>query len=164
MYGASAYLNGTADPHSLKWLLATRVMFNGRVMGHVSPRFQELVQTFYHLFKNKYPSYTRPKFYKTAKLTSFLTGIIDKKMRKIFLRILGQIFKNPLNLFKRAYFQSFMIIQPVNILPDGRQDMCDSCPDMTVHEGRLVWSCRLEEMNTFGCFITAVPKSKSQDH
>jgi len=164
LYEPSAYLNGTADPSSLKWLLATRVIFNGQVMGYVSSRFQELLQTIYHLFKGKYLSYPKPKFNATARLISFLAGLVDKNMRKIFRRILGQILKNPLNLFRKAYFQSFMIIQPINILPDGRQDMCDSCPDITVHEGRLVWSCRLEEMNTFGCFITAVPKSKGQDN
>ena len=162
-YEPSAYLNGTADPRSLKWLLATRVIFNGQVMGYVSPRFQELLQTIYHLFKGKYLSYPKPKFTSTARLTSFSIGLVDKNMRKIFGRIFVQILKNPLNLFKKAYFQSLMIIQPVNILSDGRQDMCDSCPDITVHEGRLVWSCRLEEMNAYGCFITAVPKLKGQE-
>ncbi|MFQ6038276.1 MAG: radical SAM protein [Candidatus Aminicenantales bacterium] len=158
LYEASAYLNGTADPRSLKWLLATRVVFNGKVMGYVSPRFQELVQTIYHLWKGKYLSYTRPRFNRSAKLSAFLAAVVDKKMRRIFFRILGEILKNPFNFFRKAYFQSFMIIQPVNILPDGRQDMCDSCPDITVHEGKLVWSCRLEEMTAFGTFITAVPK------
>ena len=28
--------------------------------------------------------------------------------------------------------------------------MCDGCLDMTVHEGKLVWSCRLEEWRRFG--------------
>ena len=81
LYEASAYLNGTADPSSLKWLLATRVVFNGKVMGYVSPRFQEIVQDFYHLLKGRYLSYVKPKFIKKAKLTTFLTGIFDKKMR-----------------------------------------------------------------------------------
>jgi hypothetical protein len=55
-----------------------------------------------------------------------------------------------------------MIIQPVHFEPDGKQDMCDACPDITVHEGRLVWSCRLEEMIQYGSFFTFVPKSKKQ--
>ena len=164
LYEPSAYLNGTADPSSLKWLLATRIIFNGKIMGYVSPRFQELVQDIYHLIKGKYLSYTKLSFCSKAKLASFLAGFIDKKMRRIFLHILGQILKNPLNLFKPAYFQSFMIIQPVNIMPDGSQDMCDACPDITVHKGRLVWSCRLEEMNAYGCFFSFVPKSESQPH
>ena len=54
--------------------------------------------------------------------------------------------------------QSFMIIQPVNVETDGRQDMCESCPHITVYEGKLVWSCRLEEPHNYGDFITTVPK------
>jgi len=164
LYEPSAYLNGTADPSSLKWLLATRVVFNGKVMGYVSPKFQELVQAFTHLINGRYLSYAKPQLTRKARLTSFLTGIVDKKMRRIFLRILGEIFKNPINLFRRAYFQSFAVIQPVTVMPDGREDMCDACPDITVHEGRLVWSCRLEEMNQYDCFYTFVPKSKDSSH
>jgi hypothetical protein len=37
--------------------------------------------------------------------------------------------------------------------------MCDGCPDITVHEGKLVWSCRLDELKQFGCFTTAAPKA-----
>jgi hypothetical protein len=55
--------------------------------------------------------------------------------------------------------QSILIIQPIDLLEDGRDSMCDGCPDMTVHEGKLVWSCRLEEPRAFGQFVTAVPKS-----
>lgn len=164
LYEPSAYLNGTADPSSLKWLLATRVIFNGKIMGYAPPRFQELLQSTYHLFKGKYLAYVEPNSCTRGKLTCFLMAFIDRKMRKIFLRILGQILKNPLGIFKHAYLQSFMIIQPVNIKPDGRQDMCDGCPDITVHKGRLVWSCRLQEMNLHDCFYTFVPKSKNQTH
>ena len=160
LYEPSAYLNGTADPASLKWLLATRVIFNGKVMGYVSPRFQEFIQVGYHFLKGRYLSYARPKSAAMAKSASFFMGIVDKKMRKIFFRILSQMIRNPLSIFKHAYFQSFMIIQPINIKEDGRQDMCDSCPDITVHNGRLVWSCRLEELNSYDSFCSFVPKSK----
>ncbi len=51
-----------------------------------------------------------------------------------------------------------MIIQPVNVETDGRQDMCDSFPDITVYEGKRVWSCRLEEIHNCGDFITTVAK------
>jgi len=52
-----------------------------------------------------------------------------------------------------------MIIQPVDVLPDGRQSMCDSCPDMTVHDGQLVWSCRLEERLKYGELMRLRPAS-----
>jgi TPP-dependent indolepyruvate ferredoxin oxidoreductase alpha subunit len=53
-----------------------------------------------------------------------------------------------------------MIIQPIDVLPDGRTSMCDGCPDMTVHEGQLRWSCRLEEIKDYGCFLQACPKQR----
>jgi hypothetical protein len=44
-------------------------------------------------------------------------------------------------------------------MEDGRDNMCDGCPDMTLHEGKLVWSCRLEEWREFGQPLTAVKKN-----
>jgi hypothetical protein len=158
MYEPAAYLNGTANPDSLKWLLAGRIIFNGKTMGFVSPKFMELVQTFNHIFTGTYLAYEHPKRLALGKIASFFTGMFDKKMRKIFFNILRQILKNPSMLFKPAHLQSIMIIQPVNFEKDGRQDMCDSCPDITVHEGKLLWSCRLEEVKKFGAFMQTVPK------
>jgi hypothetical protein len=51
-----------------------------------------------------------------------------------------------------------LIIQPVHFEADGRREMCDGCPDITLHEGKLVWSCRLEELHHYGDFSTTVPK------
>ncbi|MFZ2630386.1 MAG: radical SAM protein [Desulfosalsimonadaceae bacterium] len=158
MYEPAAYLNGTASPDSLKWLLAGRIIFNGQTMGYVSPKFMELVQTFNHIFTGTYLAYENPKRLALGKLSSFLAGFFDKKMRKIFFNILKQILKNSSLLFKPARLQSIMIIQPVNFEKDGRQDMCDGCPDMTVHEGKLQWSCRLEEVKKYGSFMQTVPK------
>ena len=158
IYEPAAYLNGTANPDSLKWLLASRIVLNGETVGYVSPKFMELVQTFAHMFTGTYLAYARPESVARGKLASFLGGFVDKKMRNIFLNILGRIATKPANIFRRAYLQSFMIIQPVNFEMDGRQDMCDSCPDITVHDGKLVWSCRLEEMNNYGSFLHTVPK------
>ena len=159
MYEPAAYLNGTANPNSLKWLLANRIVYDGKNMGYVSPRFMELIQTVNHLFTGTYLAYAEPKSVAKGKLAAFFGGLVDKKMRRIFLNILKSSLVNPLKLFKSAYIQSFMIIQPVNFETDGRQDMCDSCPDITVHDGKLVWSCRMEELNNFGAFVQTVPKS-----
>jgi hypothetical protein len=159
MYEPAAYLNGTANPNSLKWLLANRIVFDGKSMGYVSPRFMELIQTVNHLLTGTYLAYAEPKSVAKGKLAALFGGLVDKKMRKIFLNILKASLVNPLKLFQSAYIQSFMIIQPVNFEIDGRQDMCDSCPDITVHDGKLVWSCRMEELNNFGAFVQTVPKN-----
>jgi hypothetical protein len=41
-------------------------------------------------------------------------------------------------------------------------NMCDGCPDITVWNGELVWSCRLEEQMKFGCFVRAAPKKEPE--
>ena len=53
-----------------------------------------------------------------------------------------------------------MMIQPIDVLPDGRQNMCDGCPDVTAHDGQIVWSCRLEEYRQYGGLVSSVPKAK----
>jgi organic radical activating enzyme len=157
LYEPAAYLNGTANPRSFKWLMANRIIQGGETVGYVSPRFMEIVQSYNHLRHGAYLSYAEPKLCRRGKSVSFVTGLMDRTMRRIFGRLVGRIFRNPGNLFQPAHIQTMMIIQPVNIESDGRQDMCDACPDVTVHEGKLVWSCRLEEMNEHGTMVTAVP-------
>lgn len=159
MYQPAAYLNGTANPDSLKWLLATRIVLNGETMGYISPRFVELVQIMNHFLTGTYLAYMHPRTAALGKIAAFFGGLADKQMRKIFFTILKRTLLNPFNLVRSAYIQNFMIIQPVNIEPDGRQDMCDGCPDMTVHNGQLVWSCRLEELKHFDVFFQTVPKA-----
>ena len=51
-----------------------------------------------------------------------------------------------------------MIIQPVDFLQDGRQNMCDGCPDITVWNGQLIWSCRMEEQLKYGYNVKTYPK------
>lgn len=83
-----------------------------------------------------------------------LIGMFDKNTRKAAKRF----YRNPFRLFTRLYYQSVMIIQPVDVLEDGRQNMCDGCPDMTVWNGKLVWSCRLEEQLNYGMNMNTFPK------
>ena len=61
--------------------------------------------------------------------------------------------------------QSIMIIQPVDLMPNGDQSMCDGCPDITYWKDKdgnekLVWSCRLEEPMKYGDFLRMIPKNK----
>ncbi|MGD1968826.1 MAG: radical SAM protein [Desulfobacterales bacterium] len=160
-YEPCAYLNGTANPSSLKWLLANRVIFNGDVLGYFSPKIMEIIQTFTHLFSGTYLAYAEPRSTAKGKLSAFLGGLIDRKMRSVLFKLLRQMISKPRTIMQPAYIQSFMIIQPVNFESDGRQDMCDSCPDITVHDGKLVWSCRLEELNQYGAFVQTVPKRET---
>jgi hypothetical protein len=154
----SAYLNGTVDPDSMKWLMGTRVATGTETWGYVTPRFMETVQHVSHFFRNRWLSYSAPKLLRTGRATLFSFALIDGVMRKAAWRYVVRGLTHPLGLFRRAYLQTFTVIQPVDFMADGRMNMCDGCPDMTVHQGRMYWSCRLEEIKEHGCFVTAVPR------
>ena len=153
----SAYLNGTEKPDSFKWLMTQRVGTKKKIYGYTGPKFMELMMSINHFIKGKYIAYPDTKTAKMGRSILFLS-LFDKETRKAAWNLL----KNPFNLFRRSYYQSFMFIQPIDFIPEGGANMCDSCPDMTVWNGKLVWSCRLEELKEHGTFLTTVPKKKKQ--
>jgi hypothetical protein len=152
-----AYLNGTEQPDSFKWLLTGRLGAKGRIYGYVGPKFMELAQTTHHLRHGRYLAYGSPKTLRRGR-SMLLLSPLDRGLRGTAAAYLKAALSNPLRVFQRLYFQSVMIIQPIDLLPDGRQNMCDGCPDMTVWNGRLAWSCRLEEPARYGGFVQTVPK------
>ena len=157
----AAYLNGTHDPEAFKWLLTQRVGTREGIHGFLGPKFVELMMAGYHLFKGRYLSYASPSLTRTGRLSMFLGSLFDREARKSLRSYLGGLLRNPLRLFRRSHLQSIMFIQPVDILANGEQSMCDGCPDITVHEGELVWSCRLEELKHHGTFLRSVPRCAS---
>ncbi|MFQ5700279.1 MAG: radical SAM protein [Acidobacteriota bacterium] len=152
----AAYLNGTEEPEALKWLLTLRLGHRDRIFGSAGPKCIELAQVANHLFHGRYLGYISPRFMSKGRSLLPLVAL-DRGLRRAFGRYLGTVVRNPLRLFRRLHMQSIMIIQPVDVLADGRQSMCDGCPDMTVWDGRLVWSCRLEEPMLYGGFMCMVP-------
>jgi hypothetical protein len=153
----SAYLNGTEQPDSFKWLLTGRLGTRKKIYGYVGPKFMELAQTTHHLRHGSYLAYSSPRVTGRGR-SMLLLSPIDHGLRGAAGAYLRGLALNPLRAFQRLHYQSVMIIQPVDFLADGRQNMCDGCPDMTVWNGRLVWSCRLEEPLTYGGFVQTVPK------
>ncbi|ACF12574.1 Radical SAM domain protein [Chloroherpeton thalassium ATCC 35110] len=148
------YLNGTEIPDSFKWMLNVRVGTKEKIFGFMGPKFIELVMTGYHWFTGKYLSYASPKETRIGRTALMFLWMLDKGARKAA----GRFFTNPLNWFKRLHFQTVMFIQPVDFTKHGGQSMCDSCPDITVWNGQLVWSCRLEELKKYNTFLKSVPK------
>ncbi len=159
-FDSAAYLNGTHKPDSFKWLLSGRIGTKEKIYGYVGPRFMELAQTFHHLRHGHYLAYTDPKVHRRGK-AMLLTSPLDARVKRIAANYLRAALTRPVRLFKRLHYQSIMIIQPIDILEDGTQNMCDGCPDMTVLDGKLVWSCRIEEPLQYGNFVTTVPKKRS---
>ncbi len=154
-YEPCAFLNGTEDPRSTKWLLAIRIGENGKMLGYMDHKVAEFIQVFHHLFFRTYLAYTRPLLLKQFHIF-FLFSAFNRGIRKIFWKWL----RSPSLWFRPLKMQSLMIIQPVDILDDGRQNMCDGCPDILPYGERLVWSCRVDELEKLGGFLRSAPKKK----
>ncbi len=149
-----AYLNGSEKPDSFKWLLTGRLGNKDKIYGYMGKKSMEIIQTMHHVMYDRYLAYSAPKMTRKGK-SMLLLSPFDKGLRKTF----SKFFRNPVNIFKRLHYQSVMIIQPVDFLEDGRQNMCDGCPDITVWNGKLVWSCRMEEQLKYGHNIKSYPKN-----
>lgn len=158
-FDSAAYLNGTNKPDSFKWLLSGRIGTKNRIHGYVGPKLIELAQTFHHLVHGHYLAYSEPKVHRRGKAMLLLSPL-DSRLRRVAGNYFRSTLTNPFRLFKRLHYQSIMIIQPPDILDDGTQNMCDGCPDMTVLDGKLVWSCRMEEPLRYGRFVETLPKAQ----
>ncbi len=156
----AAYLNGTERADAFKWLMTLMVNDGQEIVGSVGPRFMELAQVANHLVKGRYLGYVGPEVMRNTKLLLPLAAL-DPGLRGAARRWLAGARRDPRKLARPLYLQSVMIIQPVDLTPDGRASMCDGCPDMTVHDGELVWSCRLEERLQFGQWMRPVPQKRA---
>jgi MoaA/NifB/PqqE/SkfB family radical SAM enzyme len=155
-FAPCAYLNGTEDLDSFKWLMTLRIGDRDRIVGYAGAKLIELAQVANHLRHGRYLGYVSPRLHRRARWLFGLASI-DKGLRRALRTDLAATLRDPLRLLRPLHLQSIMIIQPVDLLSDGRQCMCDGCPDMTVHEDKLVWSCRLDERLKFGHMMRTVP-------
>jgi hypothetical protein len=94
----------------------------------------------------------------------FLAGLVDKKVRSVWRSYWRAVARRPLLLLSPIYTQSIGIIQAPDMLSDGRVDMCDSCPDMCVHDGTLVNSCRWDEWRLYGGYLHPQLQTEVEDH
>lgn len=160
-FTGNAFLGGTEIPDAPKWLFANIIGTNKETHGYMGPKTMELFQNGYHLFKGRYLSFLKPGMYGMGKMI-FSMGILDREIRKSFLSWLFTGIKNPMSIFKKVFIQSLIIMQPQDILPDGRQDLCDGCPNKTYHKGELVSACRKEEYIRFGGMVQLRKKEETK--
>ena len=158
-YQPAAFLAGTVDPTSFKWLIAMRVGDGERIHGYLGPRLMEAAQVGHHLWSGRYLGYASPWMLGAGRAAMLGTAPFDPSARAAAGAWLRSTLANPRTALRRQHMQSVLIIQPIDLDSDGRDNMCDGCPDMTVHEGKLVWSCRLEEWRRFGQPLRAVPRA-----
>lgn len=154
-YSPSAYLGGTQRQDSLKWLIGYLLCSDQQVLGSLGPKTMEVAQLGHHLRWGTYFAYLRGK---SPGRKIWLSALFDRSVRRallVGLRHPKALLAGPL------YGVSIGIIQAPDVLAGGLVDMCDSCPDMTIWEGKLVHSCRLDELRKFGHYVTPRRKSES---
>ncbi len=157
----SAYLNSTERPDHFKWLLTMRMGTKDRIYGYVGPKFMELGQTLHHLMHGTYLAYTSTETLHRGR-RMLLASPLDHGLAGIASAYLHHAVRSPSVLFRKLHLQSVMIIQPADFMENGALGMCDGCPDITIHDNKLVWSCRMEELTNFGDWIRAVPDNNGE--
>ena len=155
----SGYLGGSILHTSYKWMAGAVIGSKNRVYGSTGKKTMELAQAGHHAWKGTYLAYLS-----TAQVGTkvFLLSPWDPTVRQAARNWLNDVARHPGRLFERLYIQSIGIIQAPDLLPDGRADMCDSCPDMTVYDGKLINSCRMDEYRLFGGFLSVVARPEEQ--
>ena len=156
-YEASGSLGGSIRHDSYKWLIGAMVGSKRRMYGSIGKKTMELAQTGHHLWTGRYLAYLS-----TAKIGAKIFWLTpwDQTLRRAWKKRAGDVLRRPGRLLDPVYTQSIGIIQAPDLLPDGRADMCDSCPDITIFDGKFINSCRMDEYRLFGGFVSVIEKEE----
>ncbi len=160
VFQPAAYLGGTVRHDSFKWTISAVIGSKQGVFGSVGKQTMEFAQAGHHLFKGAYLAYLSETRFGRA---VFFLSPWDKEVRQAAGRWMNSVLKRPASLFEPVHLQSIGIIQAPDLMPDGRADMCDSCPDITIHQGQFVNSCRMDEYRLFGGFLTVTERAAPTD-
>jgi hypothetical protein len=160
-YEPSGYLGGSILHTSYKWLAGAIIGSKNQVYGSVGKKTMEMAQAGHHLLKGTYLAYLSQA---NIGAQVFLLSPWDATLRQAARNWLREVVRHPGRLLESLHVQSIAIIQAPDLLPEGRADMCDSCPDMTVYEGKLINSCRMDEYRLFGGFLSVVEQPAESEH
>jgi MoaA/NifB/PqqE/SkfB family radical SAM enzyme len=154
-YQPAAYLGGSIRHDSFKWTISALIGSQSAAFGSVGKKTMELAQIGHHLFTGSYLAYlSQARFGRSV----FFLSPWDSSVRQAAGAWWKAVWRRPTTLFEPVRLQSIAIIQAPDLLPDGRADMCDSCPDITIHDGQLVNSCRMDEYRLFGGFLSVTER------
>jgi organic radical activating enzyme len=155
---ASAYLGGTAVPATYKFLILLPIGSKKKIYGVIGARTAELVQSSYHLIKGRYnASLKSPQIGRKV----FLLSLLDRDIRRAFVKFIGACAKNPIRFFDKIYVQCINLQQP-NETINGEKNLCDGCMNMMAYDGKMINSCALDEYRMFGGPIQQVTRKTKE--
>ncbi len=150
-----AFLNGTADPASTKFLVIVPIGGRAEVYGVCGPKAAELTQVGHHLFTGRYTSLVRtPRPTKSV----FLLSPLDREIRLALKHFLAAVVRHPSRLFRKIHIQGINLVQPTEIVGEDK-NFCDGCINLMPWNGVMVHSCVLDEYRMYGAPIKAVKET-----
>jgi MoaA/NifB/PqqE/SkfB family radical SAM enzyme len=155
----SGYLGGTIRHDSFKWLTGAMIGSRNGIYGSIGAQTMELAQAGHHLVCGTYLAYLSQM---SAASLVFLMAPWDKTVRQAARKWFSEVLRHPGRLFDGIRMQTIGIIQAPDVQPNGQADMCDSCPDMTVWNGTLINSCRMDEYRLFGGMLSVAGKAQAE--
>lgn len=139
-----AYLGSSSSDYDIKWLWNIKVFVGEKCLGFFGKKLPEFLEILFHFKENRYFFLLEKEKYSFYFPSLFLLCFICKEWK-----VLKNVLKNPLNLFKKYKIQQNIVVNPPGEI-SKKEDFCDSCPDAILYNGRLVPSCALEEIKRFG--------------
>jgi hypothetical protein len=141
-----AFLNGTEDPATNKFIVVVAIGRRDDVFGVFGPRAIELVQVLQHFFTGRYTSLVRtPRLSRSV----FALGLWDRGIRSAFRRFLKRSIRLPLGLVRGVHLQCINLVQPTEFIGE-KKNFCDGCINLIPWKGKMVHSCCLDEYRIFG--------------
>ncbi len=145
----SAYLGNELLDLDIKWLYSFYFSLDNKILGYLDKKIIELMQAKYHFKFGKYFYILGKKNHYLSFFNLLYASFLNKSMRKILKNYLKEILKNPFKLKYKIHLQILDIVVPPGFV-EGKRDICDSCPDATLYNGKLYPSCGLEEIKKYG--------------
>ena len=156
----AAFLGGTEVANAPKWVIGLYLKCGNKIIGNVGKKTVEFVEMVNHFIYGRYVSFGKKWVYSWIKPFLLPLALIDGKIRKALFTYLKVLTSQPYLLFLPVRAQVLIIMQPLDLLPNGDLDLCDGCPNRTYFEGRLVPECRMEDYLKYGKGLRHVPRKE----
>jgi len=132
----------------INWLGICHLNFAGEMIGYPK-KIIEYIQMKYHYKHGRYVYFDNKEDFSFSFLTLMFI-LLKTREKEILKKAIKKVLLNPLNLFKKTYFQYLITHNPPKFEEDGKRAFCDAGMCCTIHEGKVTPSCALAEIQRFG--------------
>ncbi|MBN2718628.1 MAG: radical SAM protein [Deltaproteobacteria bacterium] len=132
-YRFNSFLGSTAQSGVLKWAMGTHLCRTGKRIGNLGPLAIRIMQRLGRRIAARDMSHFSPSLARQGWVV-LLMGLLDKETRRTMWRHLSSAFTKPLELFRTLHLQTFIVMQSIDILPEGERGSCNGCTHMTTNK------------------------------